>query len=167
MRREKEKLMAKPKSNQESFNKFEEYKFFAEDTTRLSDRRQVVTNTYITINSAIIGLITFLVAQGNLTGIRLGLISFPAIIAGVVVCYFWEKLLLSYKNLLAFRFEQLKEMEKEMDGCQRMYILETERFYGADTKANQIEFSKIELQLPLAFIGLYVLGGIFIIISAL
>jgi hypothetical protein len=149
------------------FNKFDEYKFFVEDTNRLSDRRQTVTNTYISINSAIIGLITFLVAQGNLAGIKLGLISFPIIVAGIVVCYFWEKLLLSYRQLLNFRFEKLKEMEGEMDGCHKLYQQETERFFGPGEKSNKLEFTKVELRLPIAFIALYVLGGLFIVLSAL
>ena len=33
------------------FNKFEEYKLFVEDTARLSDRRQTISNIYVTVNS--------------------------------------------------------------------------------------------------------------------
>jgi hypothetical protein len=38
-----------------AFDKFEEYKLFIEDTARFSERRQTVTKTYITVNSAILG----------------------------------------------------------------------------------------------------------------
>ena len=40
---------------------FEEYKLFVDDTARLSDRRQTVTNTYIAVNSLLLGAISFLI----------------------------------------------------------------------------------------------------------
>ncbi|ETR69195.1 MAG: hypothetical protein OMM_09815 [Candidatus Magnetoglobus multicellularis str. Araruama] len=44
----------------EQFNTFEEYKLFIEDTAKMSDRRQLLTSTYITANAIILASIAFI-----------------------------------------------------------------------------------------------------------
>lgn len=144
-------------------NKFEEYKLFIEDTARFSERRQTVTNTYISVNSALMGLIIFLVKDAGLTDWWLVVAMMPLTIAGIVICSFWYRLLESYKKLLDFRFEQLEAMEDKepaMQGCHRMYIKESERFYRQAPPKQRLGFSRIEMKLPLLFIALYALTAI-------
>lgn len=50
------------------FDKFEEYKFFIDDTARFSERRQKVGSTYVAVNSIILSAIAFLVKDSELTG---------------------------------------------------------------------------------------------------
>ncbi len=145
--------------------KFEEYKLFIEDTARLSERRQTVTNTYITVNGAIVALLTFMFKDAGFTNVRIVLAVIPVIIAGIIVCYFWLRLLSSYKRLVGFRFAQLEEMEKEIPGSHRMYYRETESLYSRAPKNKQISQSKIEMRLPWLFGGLYV--GIFVVACVL
>jgi|GEM_PF-390479 len=145
-----------------TFNKFEEYKLFIEDTARLSERRQTVTNTYITVNSALLGLITFLVKDAGLTDWWLVAAIMPLIAAGIIVCSFWYRLLATYRQLLNFRFEQLEKMEQSeaLRGCHEMYNLEAQRFFRNAPPNRRIGFSRIEVRLPLLFIALYALTGI-------
>jgi hypothetical protein len=37
----------------------EEYKFFAESTQKLTDRRQAITQTYLTVNTGIFAVVAF------------------------------------------------------------------------------------------------------------
>ncbi len=145
-----------------AFDKFEEYKLFIDDTARFSERRQTVTNAYITVNGAIVGLITFLVKDAGLTNWWLVVAMLPLIVAGVAVCYFWHRLLATYRTLLDFRFEQLEGMERgeALQGCHGMYNLEAERFYRKAPPEQQIGFSRIEMRLPLLFVALYVFMGV-------
>lgn len=150
-----------------TFDKFEEYKLFIEDTARLSERRQTVTNTYITVNGAIMGLITFFVKDARLTNWWLVIAMLPLIMAGVAVCYFWHRLLATYRTLLDFRFEQLEDMERSeaLRGCHGIYNLEAERFYRKAPPERQIGFSHIEMRLPLLFIALYLLMGAGLVVA--
>ncbi len=133
-------------------NPFEEYKFFVDDTARLSERRQTVTNTYITVNGAIIGLITFLVKDAGIARLSIALITtLPLFAAGAIVCFFWYRLLMSYKRLIGFRFEQLQLIEQTLRGCHQMFTLESKHLYSKAPKKEQIEISRIERQLPLLF----------------
>lgn len=145
-----------------AIGKFDEYKLFIDDTARLSERRQGVTNTCITVNGAIVGLITFLIKDAGLTNWWLVVTMLPLIVAGIAVCYFWRRLLATYKTLIDFRFEQLEKMERgeSLQGCHRMYNLEAQRFYGEAPPEQKIGFSRIEMRLPLLFIALYVLMGV-------
>ena len=45
--------------------KFDEYKLFVESMDRFSNRRQQISNTYLTVNSIIIGAIAFLVKDAG------------------------------------------------------------------------------------------------------
>jgi len=144
------------------FPKFEEYKLFVEDTARFSERRQTVTNAYITVNGAIVGLITFFVKDARLTDWWLVIAMLPLIAAGIIVCVFWYRLLDTYRRLIDFRFEQLEDMERSesLKDCHGMYNMEAEQFYRKAPPERKIGFSHIELWLPRLFVVLYVLMGI-------
>jgi len=43
-----------------SDQKFEEYKMIIDDSARFSERRQSITNTYITVNSLLLTAIAFM-----------------------------------------------------------------------------------------------------------
>ena len=43
----------------------EEYKFFAESTQKLTDRRQGITQTYLTVNTGIFAVGAFLIKDAD------------------------------------------------------------------------------------------------------
>jgi hypothetical protein len=142
-------------------DKFEEYKLFVEDTARLSERRQTVTNIYITVNSLMLGAISFLIKDattGRWWGLILGL---PLMASGVAVCCFWSQFLHKYKKLVGLRIDTLRQMEDlpEMAGSVRMYHVEDE-LYPRDKEGKMIpgeglNFSDLEKRLPTLFLILY------------
>jgi hypothetical protein len=119
------------------FDRFEEYKLFIEDTARLSERRQTVTTAYITVNGAIVALITFVFKDAAIKDWHAVVALLPLILAGLIVCYFWHALLLSYKELLGFRFKQLEEMENELPHLYGMYRREAETLYNRKKEAQE------------------------------
>lgn len=142
---------------------FEEYRLFVEDTARLSDRRQTVTNTYIAVNSLLLGAISFLIrdaAGGNWWGLVLAL---PLLVGGIAVCLFWRQFIHKYKTLIGLRIDTLREMENlpGMEGSVRMYHIE-DAIYPRDEQGKMIpgkglNFSDLEKRLPTLFLALYLL----------
>jgi len=147
-------------------NKFEEYKCFVEDTAKLSERRQTVTNIYITVNSLILGAVSFLIkdaVSGQWWGLVLAL---PLMVGGIAICRFWEQLLVKYKRLVGLRLDTLRLLEDlpEMAGSVRMYHVE-DAIYPRDEEGRMIpgkelNFSDMEKKLPTLFLILYVIYAV-------
>jgi hypothetical protein len=144
-----------------AFDKFDEYKFFIEDTARLSERRQKVGSTYVAVNSIILSAIAFLVKDSGLTGRWQLLVVIPLLIAGMTICLSWRQLILNYKKLVNLRIDGLRAMEKmpEMGGNSKMYHAEDELYprssQGERKRRRGLNFSDLERQLPGVFLALY------------
>jgi hypothetical protein len=143
---------------------FEEYKLFVEDTARFSERRQITTTTYITINGAIAGLITFLVRDSGFVNWWLVVSILPLIGFGIVICSYWRQLIIKYKRLVGLRLDVLREMEMKLPGSVHMYHREDD-LYPRDAQNKPIprvglNFSDLEIRLPWLFIVLYIVLGL-------
>ncbi len=145
-----------------SVDKFDEYRLFVEDTARLTDRRQQVTNMYIAVHSALLGLLTFLMQQARGAPWAL-LATLPLVAAGLAASWFWLRLLHTYRVLLDFRFQQLEAMEQEMEGLHGVYTREARRFYREAPPEQRIGFTRLEMGLPRLFLVLYGLYGLVVL----
>ncbi len=138
---------------------FEEYQLFVNDTARLSDRRQTVTNTYITVNGAIITLMAFLVKDSRPISWWPVLALLPLVSFGAVVCFHWWYLLKNYRRLVGLRLKVLREMESKLTNSIQMYHREDELYppagQGHPLSAKGLNFSDLESHLPLVFLALY------------
>jgi hypothetical protein len=145
------------------FNKFEEYKTFVEDTARFSERRQKVTNTYVTVNSIILSAIALLVKDIGLAAQWQAVVVIPLLVTGITICLSWRQLILNYKKLINLRIDKLRAMEDlpEMVGNSKMYHAEDELYprttQGERKRRKGLNFSDLERQLPLVFLTLYVI----------
>ena len=143
---------------------FEEYSLFVEDTARFSERRQTITNIYITVNGAIAGFITFLGKDSGLTNWWLVVAIVPLLLFGIMVCNYWRQLIKKYKKLVGLRLKVLREMEAKLPGSVQMYHREDE-IYPRDNRDNikpgeGLNFSDLEYRLPQLFIVLYIVLGL-------
>jgi len=80
-------------------DKFDEYKFFAQVTHELSQRRQAATQTYLTVNTVISAALGFLVKDMSFRGLSLVLVSLPFFLVGVLACTIWHRIITQYKAL--------------------------------------------------------------------
>jgi hypothetical protein len=117
------------------FNKFEEYKLFVEDTARLSERRQAISNTYVAINSLLLAAIGLLIKDLGVRG--LWTLPLPLVIAGIAVSLWWRQLIHKYKALVGLRIDTLRAMEDEMPGSVKMYHIE-DKLYPRDAEGRLI-----------------------------
>jgi tetratricopeptide (TPR) repeat protein len=122
------------------FNRFEEYKLFVEDTARLSDRRQTISNIYVTVNSILLAAIGLIIKDLGANGCWLLILPFPLVIAGIAVCIWWHQLILKYKRLIGLRMDTLRitEDDPEMKSAIKMYHKE-DKIYERDSKGKVLE----------------------------
>ncbi|HYN90116.1 MAG TPA: hypothetical protein VER55_16395 [Ardenticatenaceae bacterium] len=151
-----------------ALDKFEEYKFFAESTEKLAERRQAATQVYLTVNTVIFAIFGFLLKDAGVRGRELLLISLPLLAIGIVACLTWFQTLAQYRALIAWRYEQLMEMERSADlsGGHQFYNKEWEDFYRPRQERRAISFTRLELALPCLFIALYVLYGLGLLLAS-
>jgi hypothetical protein len=153
-----------------TFDKFEEYKLFIEDTARFSERRQKVGSTYVAVNSIILSAIAFLVKDSGFTGQWQLLVVLPLLVAGMTICLSWRQLILNYKKLVNLRIDRLRAMEElpEMEGSSQMYHAEDELYprsgQGERKRRKGLNFSDLEQQLPWVFLALYGMFSIGVVV---
>jgi hypothetical protein len=138
-------------------DKFEEYKFFAEGTQYLSERRQMATQTYLTVNTAIFTVLAFLAKDAGFRGWGLVAVSLPLFLVGALACIIWSRIITQYKSLIGWRYDQLQAMEQAMPESHQMYLKEWEHFFQPRPTEKRISFSDKEIWLPYLFLALYAL----------
>ncbi|MCP4582819.1 MAG: hypothetical protein GY839_14510 [candidate division Zixibacteria bacterium] len=146
------------------FDKYDEYKFFAESTQFLTERRQSATQTYISVNTAIFAVLGFLIKDVGFKDGQLVLVSLALVPAGIFVCWIWHKIIKHYKALIAWRYDQLMEMENSIDGSCRMYNKEWNDHFKPIAGKETFGFSILEKWLPRIFMFLYFLYLLVILI---
>lgn len=157
----------------QTMDKFEEYKFFAQNTWDMSNRRGATTNTYLTVNTAIFAIIAFLVKDIEFRGWWLVLAATPIFAVGVILCGVWWTLIERHRQLIGWRFEQLMTMEKQMADSHQMYLREWQTFYDSNRKLpegqkiKRFEFTQVGKRMPQLFIVLYVIFWLGLIAAAL
>lgn len=143
---------------------FEEYKFFAASTNSLTERRHATSQIYLTTNITIsAGLAVFLKGT-DFQGWILVLASLPLFFVGIFLCFIWFKIIIQYKALIGWRYNQLMKMETELKDSYKMYIKEWDDFFKYQKKKGKFNFSRLEVLLPKLFMGLYIVYGLGLVI---
>ncbi len=140
--------------------KFEEYKFFAESTQYLSERRQAATQTYLSVNTAIFAVFAFLIKDYGIDQERFIIFTLPLFLVGIVACWIWHRIIIQYKGLIGWRYDQLMEIERQIENSHQMYIQEWEKYFKPIKGKEKFGFSKLEHLLPIMFMVLYLIYGI-------
>lgn len=149
-------------------DKFDEYKFFTERVQQRSERRQKTTQIYLTVNTAIIGVIALLIKDSGLQGWNLASAMLPLFAIGILVCTIWRTIILNFKKVIGWHYEQLREMEETIEGSHKIHTKEYDKFFKPKSdKEEGFSFSDLEAWMPSIFIGIYVIYGIGVVIAVL
>lgn len=155
------------------FDKFEEYKFLIEDTAKMTDRRQNISNLYTTVNSILLAAIAVLFTETSLNAWSNTLGGILVSCAGIAISLSWKNSIVQYQKLLRLRFDVLWEIEEdpELASSAKIYHRESDELYPRDEKQQKFRekglFAQVEKQLPMIFIGLYAVLGLGIVIFSL
>lgn len=124
---------------------FEVYLSTAE---KVSERRAQANSWLLSVNSALVGLYGVL---QSLPATQKLVWTWAIPLAGVIVCVAWARLLASYRKLNAAKFRVLQDIEKDLPV---QLFADEQRHYRQDQRRS---FSDVELWIPGAFGGLYLL----------
>ncbi|MFA6520472.1 MAG: hypothetical protein WCT44_02590 [Candidatus Paceibacterota bacterium] len=129
----------------------EQYRIYLHVFNSTSDRSQKANEFFLGLNAAIIGILgyveTKVLPHGN---IIFGLIPF----IGISISYSWYRIINSYSQLNRAKFKVIHTLEEKLP----IALFETEWSLlgkGLDPK-KYVHFSKIERNIPMTFIVLYV-----------
>jgi hypothetical protein len=135
-------------------DKFEEYKLLNERAQKLSERRQITTQTYLTINTAIIGAVAFLIKDSGLQGWALLFIALSLFLVGLAACTIWLRITIQLEKILDWQYDRLREMEAEAPKSSRIFTRENEAFFEKGGR-KIFSFSLQEAWLPAMLMILY------------
>lgn len=126
---------------------FETYKYFIQSSESIIERRLKANSFFLTLNSVIIGLATYIKSDGTIA---------PSLVVpfiGILVGYIWYRLLRSYRDLNSAKFKVIHEIEQKLP----LAVYETEWLYlgeGRDSK-KYLKFTTIERLIPWIFISIH------------
>ena len=138
-------------------NNLKEYELFTNRTQRLSERRQSATQTYLTVSTAIFGILVFLVKDAGLTGWGFVISSLPLFSVGVLSCVIWHRIIVQFKTIIGWHYTQLRKMEDEIDDSFKVFYREWDEFFKPKQGEEKFGFSNLELWLPRLLFGLYII----------
>lgn len=139
---------------------FELYKLYVEMADKISERRQSANSFFLTINTVIVGLASYLqLGQTEEAGHLFYLIIS---IAGMIICYAWYRLALSYKQLNSGKFRVVHLIEQNLPLS--LYDAEWEILGRGKDHKKYLPFTRVEIFVPWVFFGLHAfvfLSGLF------
>lgn len=130
---------------------FQQYKLFLELTDKVSDRRNLANQFFLTINGALVaGLINILshkIVKDDFRGWVL-----IAIATGLLFCFCWRRIIFYYKNLNSGKFHIIQLLEEKLPA--NLYKVEWDYLKN---KRKHVSFSDSEKLIPAIFVFLYLL----------
>lgn len=140
----------------------DEYKILLERVDRLVDRRQAATNTYLTVNTAIVGAISLVILNrpDPLLEWQQQIAVLLLLVVGVVACDLWRRLVLQYSTLIGWWFERLRELEDVLPGSSKLLTREYHDLYLEQKGRVRVGLTRYETGLTWAFVALYLTFGI-------
>ena len=128
----------------------EQYKLYLELTDNISSRRQKANTFYLTVNT------TLVTVAGFLAGLSNGGAYWPIAIglAGLILCYTWYRLILSYRDLNKGKFLVVHALENLLPT--QPYKAEWITVGEGKNPKLFLLFTHVEAAVPWVFFALYV-----------
>ena len=133
----------------------EQYKLYVEMADRISNRRVLANAFFLPINTVIISLIGYLSQTGAAHQWLYWVSTVGIGVAGVLLCYVWYRLILSYKGMNAGKFEVIHALEQRLPAA--LYEVEWEVLKEGKNSKVYRPFTEVEMVVPWIFMALYLL----------
>lgn len=132
------------KQNYKSEEKYQEhlleqYKLCIEMANKISDRRIITNNFYLTINTAILSVYGLIKGKNNHQMVLLAFI-------GLIVSYSWCCIINSYKRINSAKYTTINKIEEELACCPYQYEWDIVCKYPSYKR-----FSDVEKYIPYIF----------------
>jgi hypothetical protein len=120
----------------------------------------------LTVNTAVFTVLAFLAKDLSLHRWGLVAVIMPLFLVGTLACLAWNRIIVQYKSLIGWRYDQLREMEQAMEGSHQTYSKEWEDFFKPRQGKDRFGFSRLEAWLPRLFLALYAVYGAGLVVAA-
>jgi len=127
------------------------YKTYVDMADRISSRRESTNSFFLTVNTAILGLLGFLAQAAGLPPGRTALL--PVALAGVVIALLWRRILLSYRELNSAKYQVVHQLEASLP--LRPYDAEWQALGRGKDPARYVPLTNVEGRVPWIFAGLH------------
>jgi len=131
----------------------EQYKIYINSAEKISDRRQKNNEFFLGLNTALVALLGFVSAK--LDAGQACYIFLLASAAGIVICYYWYRIIRSYKGLNGGKFDVIHLIEKRLPLA--LYDTEWEILGRGENRKKYWPFTHIEFKIPWVFIVIYLI----------
>lgn len=130
----------------------EQYKLYVEMADRIAERRHSTNNFFLTINTALVGILGFIdkFPGADTHGDKL---LWAIAVAGIPLNVLWFQIIDSYKKIAAIKWELVAEIEQHL--VVRPYRLEWERAGKGKDAVRYRPFTHIEIAIPWLFVVLH------------
>lgn len=139
----------------------EQYKLFVEMSDKVSERRHQANTFFLTVHTALITALTGFLSLTQATINHYGWIL-VASVAGVVFCFTWRQLIISYSQLNRGKFKVIHILEKHLPA--RLFYAEWNVVNHGDGSV-YTPFTKVESIVPVVFGVIYIVLAIFSFVS--
>lgn len=130
----------------------EQYKIYQESAEKISSKRQTANSFFVTINTAIIALVSYLHIGSSTSTKYYWLVA----LAGVAITYMWYRLIRSYRDLNSAKFKVIHEIEKKLPVSP--FDAEWEAVGRGKNSALYLPFTHIEVGIPWVFLVLHLVA---------
>ena len=124
---------------------FEQYKIYLEMADRISSRRQSANTFFVSINTILVTLAGYAKAATSADTFFYIVTS----LAGVLICYIWYRLVLSYKNLNSAKFKVVHAIESDLP--YKLFDAEWDAVGRGKNKKLYHPFTELEMRIPWVF----------------
>jgi len=130
-----------------------QYNLYVQGIDKISDRRQTANSFFLSLNTGVCAVIGYLFSKDSAPELRSLYWILP--LAGILLSYFWYRLVMSYRQLNSGKFTILHMMEKYLPLAP--YDAEWSALGEGKVKNKYVPLTHIEVWIPRLFITMYVI----------
>ena len=140
-----------------------QYRLFVETSEALAARRQGVNTFFLSVNSLLLAATGLLLRDGTVSDLEsLALICLS--LGGGVLCFFWQRLISSYRQLSAGKFVVIHALERRLPA--RLFTAEWVALGRGEDPKKYRPFTRTEIATPWVFAGLHLVvlcAGVYVL----
>jgi hypothetical protein len=128
----------------------EQYKLYVETAERNSSRRLTANSFFLTINTGLSALLGYMT---SFKGIDSVVAQMAVPVAGIILSYFWYRLIISYCEMNRAKFQVIHAMEKQLPF--KAFDVEWEAVEHGKKPKKYRPYTNIESAIPWVFIMIH------------
>ena len=129
----------------------DEYRLILNQVNILTERRQTVASTYLTVTTAIIAGVAFLFKDGDLESWQQEAAVLVLLFAGFLACNLWRAIVSQYSTLLDWWYKELRRLEEENKESSMTITREYDELYKIEGGKVKVGITRYEKTLTWIF----------------